>query len=216
MTSSTGGLLVAVASCPNPPLLLVGRTGGPVAEVAELRSACLAAIAVIIDAAPEVVVIVGADAEYDLAEPLSIAVGSELLSQAGWSGPVQRVTVPRTASPADAALAGVRIRQRPGRVALLVMADGSACRTLKAPGYLDERAVDFDDDLTRALLASDWATVAGLRRQPAEDLLVAGRAAWQVLAGVAETGELVATSHYAAAPFGVWYPVISYLPDTVR
>lgn len=214
MTPGSDGLLVAAACCPNPPLLLPGSTGGPVTEVAELRSACLAAIGVILGASPDVVLIVGADAEYDLAEPLSIAVGRELLSQAGWSGQVQRVIVPRTASPADALLAGTRIRQRPGRVALLVMADGSACRTLKAPGYLDERAVGFDDDVTRALLASDWPTVAALQRQPAEELLVAGRPAWQVLAGAAATGALVATGHYAAAPFGVWYPVISYLPDS--
>ena len=42
------------------------------------------------------------------------------------------------------------------------MGDGSACRTLKAPGYLDERAAAFDAEVARALGAAD---VDGARRR---------------------------------------------------
>ena len=36
------------------------------------------------------------------------------------------------------------------RVAVLAMGDGSACRTEKAPGYLDDRSIDFDNSVADA------------------------------------------------------------------
>ena len=97
------------------------------------------------------------------------------------------------------------------RSALLVLGDGSACRDLKAPGYLDPRAEPFDATVTKALAAADPAVLLSLDPVLADELMVAGRAPWQVLAGAAAIpmrGEVL----YDAAPYGVQYTVASWEP----
>jgi hypothetical protein len=47
----------------------------------------------------------------------------------------------------------------------------------------------------------------------AAQLLVAGRAAWQVLAGAVADSPGRSRMHYSGDPFGVWYPVVSWLPE---
>ena len=102
---------------------------------------------------------------------------------------------------------GRMLAARAERVALLVMGDGSARRGLKAPGYLDERAVPFDDDVARALGDADTAALAAIDPTTASDFMAAGRATWQVLAGAVSgsglpwRGEL----HSYRAPSGVGY-----------
>jgi aromatic ring-opening dioxygenase LigB subunit len=96
------------------------------------------------------------------------------------------------------------------RVGLLVLGDGSACRTVKAPGYLDERAEPFDAELARALGAADTEALAGLDAELCRQLLVEGRAPWQVLAGAARGAGLGGTLRYADAPYGVGYFVASW------
>ncbi|XVQ13383.1 class III extradiol dioxygenase subunit B-like domain-containing protein [Spirillospora sp. CA-255316] len=73
------------------------------------------------------------------------------------------------------------------RVALLVMGDGSACLTEKAPGYLDPRAQPYDTAVAEAFERADIAALAGLDPVLSRELHAAGRAAWQVLAGAAST-----------------------------
>ena len=93
------------------------------------------------------------------------------------------------------------------RVGLLVMADGSACRSLRAPGYLDPRAAAFDAALERAVRSGDIGPLRVLDQGLARELLAAGRPAWQVLAG-AIPGKAPATEIlYADDPFGVFYLV---------
>lgn len=106
--------------------------------------------------------------------------------------------------------AGRELAARAGRVALLVMGDGSACRTLKAPGYLDERSVSFDTEASRALGAADLATLSALDESLAYELKVAGRAPWQVLAGAAEGAGLSGRLLYEDAPYGVGYMVATW------
>jgi aromatic ring-opening dioxygenase LigB subunit len=95
-------------------------------------------------------------------------------------------------------------------VALLVMGDGSACRDSKAPGYLDPRAEQFDHRVTTALRNGDAETLLALNAVLAEELMVAGRAPWQVLAGACPSarGEVL----YDAAPYGVQYTVAYWEP----
>jgi hypothetical protein len=227
--------ILAAASVPNPPLLLPGMTGGPVAEVEALRSACLAAIETMAGAEPDLIVLVGGTGSGELDSPLSLRVGRSLLAQAGLNLPIEAVGIPADAAAEECRIAGERIAEHRGRVGLLVMADGSACRSLKAPGYLDERAAPFDAMLTEALLARDWAGIGRLDRQLAAELLVGGRAAWQVMAGALASGESASgelasgelaggelaggelaggeyapTCHYRDDPFGVWYPVLTF------
>lgn len=85
------------------------------------------------------------------------------------------------------------------------MGDGSACRTLKAPGYLDERAASFDQVASAALGAADTNTLMGLDDRLAYELKVAGRAPWQVLAGAGGDARLAGRLLYEDAPYGVGY-----------
>ncbi|WP_184539266.1 class III extradiol dioxygenase subunit B-like domain-containing protein [Micromonospora polyrhachis] len=100
------------------------------------------------------------------------------------------------------------------RVALLVMGDGSACRGEKAPGYADPRARSYDDGVASALAGADPDALLSLDPGLSAELLVAGRAPWQVLAGAVRAaggawrGELT----YYAVPYGVAYFVAEWLP----
>jgi aromatic ring-opening dioxygenase LigB subunit len=93
---------------------------------------------------------------------------------------------------------------------MLVMGDGSACRTVKAPGYLDERAADFDAAAARALGSADVAALSALDESLAYELKAAGRAPWQVLAGAAEGAGLGGRLLYEDAPYGVGYVVAAW------
>ena len=91
------------------------------------------------------------------------------------------------------------------------MGDGTGRRTPK-PGYLDDRAEPFDASVSAALAAADPAALADLDVVLAEDLLVQGRAAWQVLAGAAAGTPWRGEVTYDAAPYGVGYLVSTWLP----
>jgi hypothetical protein len=142
--------------------------------------------------------------------PAALAVAAWLLERTGWAGPVEGLGVGEPLAAERCAEAGRGIGGRPERVALLVMGDGSACRTLKAPGYLDERAVGFDGDVARALGGADVAALQALDADLAYELKVSGRAPWQVLAGAAENAGLAGTLLYEDAPYGVGYVVAAW------
>lgn len=143
--------------------------------------------------------------------PYPLAVGAWLLARAGWtSAPVEGLAVDERLAPGACAAEGRTTAGRAERVALLVMGDGSACRTVKAPGYLDNRATTFDESVARALAAADSGALAALDPVLAAELKAAGRAPWQVLAGAADgttpTGTLLADE----APYGVGYLVATW------
>jgi hypothetical protein len=91
------------------------------------------------------------------------------------------------------------------------MGDGTGRRTPK-PGYLDARAEPFDRHVSAALAAGDPAALAGLDVALADELLVQGRAAWQVLAGAAAGSTWRGQVRYDAAPYGVGYLVATWRP----
>ena len=150
-------------------------------------------------------------AEPDRELPPSLAVAAWLLERTGWSdAPVEGLGVGEPLAADRCFRAGEGIAGRAGRVALLVMGDGSACRTLKAPGYLDERAAPFDAALARALGAADVTALKALDSELAYELKVSGRAPWQVLAGAAEGAGLDGALLYEDAPYGVGYLVAAW------
>ncbi|MDX6361320.1 MAG: hypothetical protein QOC85_323 [Streptomyces sp.] len=143
--------------------------------------------------------------------PPSLAVAAWLLERTGWAdAPVEGLGVGEPLAAERCIEAGQTIAAQAGRVALLVMGDASACRTLKAPGYLDERAADFDAEVARALGAADVAALKTLDAELAYELKAAGRAPWQVLAGAAEGAGLAGTLLYDDAPYGVGYLVAAW------
>jgi len=147
--------------------------------------------------------------EHEL--PPSLAVAAWLLEQAGWPDvPAEGLGVAESMPLERCVRIGADLAGRDERVALLVMGDASACRSLKAPGYLDERAAGFDAEVARALGAAD---VAALKEQDAglaQELKACGRAPWQVLAGAAENTRLTGTLLYDDAPYGVGYLVAAW------
>ncbi|MER6689852.1 class III extradiol dioxygenase subunit B-like domain-containing protein [Streptomyces minutiscleroticus] len=143
--------------------------------------------------------------------PPSLAVAAWLLEHAGGiDAPVEGLGVGDPLDPVLCLDAGREVAGRAGRVALLVMGDGSACRTVKAPGYLDERAEPFDAEVARALGTADVAALKALDTGLAHELKAAGRAPWQVLAGAAEGASLTGELLYEDAPYGVGYVVAAW------
>ena len=207
-------MIIGVVSCPTAPLLLPGATGEPVAEVERLRSACLAAIGGLLGGRPSRIVLLGSDYPHEKGV-LSVAVGTALLLQAGYETPVEPLLVSEHATPQECRELGRTLAAAEVPTAVLVLADGSARRSVKAPGYLDERAAPFDAEIDRALRTPDPAGLAALDPALAAELLVAGRAPWQVLAGAVEGRPFVAETYYSDDPFGVWYPVVRWLPQSV-
>ncbi|MFF0161007.1 class III extradiol dioxygenase subunit B-like domain-containing protein [Streptomyces sp. NPDC005263] len=143
--------------------------------------------------------------------PPSLAVAAWLLERTGWTcAPVEGLGVGEPLAPERCVQVGRDIAAGDERVALLVMGDASACRTLKAPGYLDERAAPFDAEVARALGAADVAALETLDAGLAYELKASGRAPWQVLAGAAEGAGLGGTLLYDDAPYGVGYVVATW------
>lgn len=141
----------------------------------------------------------------------SLAVGAWLLGRADWAdAPVEGRGVDERETAEACAATGRELAASAGRVALLVMGDGSACRTVKAPGYLDERAAGFDAGAARALGTADVAALLALDEELAYELKAAGRAPWQVLAGAAEGAGLEGRLLHEDAPYGVEYIVAAW------
>jgi hypothetical protein len=92
----------------------------------------------------------------------------------------------------------------------LAVGNGSACRSEKAPGFLDEDSFGFDAGLADALTAPDPAALAGIDPTRSAALLAATdgiRALGDVL-----TSAHVATVDYDDDPYGVQYWVVRWAP----
>jgi hypothetical protein len=211
-------VLTAAAVCPHPPLLVPDLAGAAAPELDDVRAACATAIAALAPA--DVLYVVGTDAgvratsfrpwgvavPVDVPEPLPLAV-----LVGGWLTrglPRSFVVVDPALDAGECADLGADLAASAGRVALLVMGDGSARHDLKAPGYVDPRAAAFDGAVAAAFAAADWPVLAGLDPGECDELLVAGRAPWQVLAGAAGNGAAARTvDARSSAPYGVGYHV---------
>ena len=149
----------------------------------------------------------GSEAEPGPALPLPLGLGARLLDEAGYAGPRLLQSV-HPGEPAAACLRlGARLRTLSDRVGMLVMADGSACRSLRAPGYLDPRAAAFDATIEEAVRSGDLTSLQAMDQDLARELLAASRPGWQVLAGAMPSGAHGTEILYNADPFGVFYLV---------
>jgi hypothetical protein len=159
--------------------------------------------------------------------PLSLTIAKWLL--AGMTGSAATTTGPAGQDPpgagsppvvwwgiaADATTAeclelGETIAALAPRVAVLAMGDGPGGRARGVPGAADPAADRYDEQVAAALAAPSPRALAALDPAQAGDLFVAGRAAWQVLAGAAGQDDFDAVLGYAAAPFEVTYFVASW------
>lgn len=100
-----------------------------------------------------------------------------------------------------------------GDVGVVLIADGSATRTPKAPGSFVEGALEFDDRLTDAVSAVDVDYFLDPARvDDVERFGVQGLGAWAVAARFArtQTGEWSGEVDLAADPLGVQYLVAGW------
>jgi hypothetical protein len=214
--------LVAAAVCPHPPLLVPELASGAAPEMDDIRERCRAAVESLTVTRPDLLAVVGSDigaratsfapwgvdVRVDVPEPLPLS-----LLVGGWltRGVVRSfVAVAPDLDAAECAALGAELVTAAERVALLVMGDGSARHTEKAPGYLDLRAAPYDVHVADALARADSAALLALDAAEADGLLVAGRAPWQVLAGAAQDRRLQAGQAFFAAPYGVGYHVVTW------
>jgi len=233
------GMLTAAAVCPHPPLLIPEASGSPGAadaELGRLRTACRQAVAALLAERPDLIAVVGADpkavrtAEYppralgrlhdygvpftvgdqgEPALPLSLTVGKWLLANhpappAAWWG------IASDAPPAECLRLGEKLALLAPRVALRAMGDGPARRARAVPHAADPEADRYDDQLAGILAAGDPGGLAALDPRQDRPLEIAGRAAWQVLAGAAGRDVFDAELRYRGAPFEVSYVVASW------
>lgn len=92
---------------------------------------------------------------------------------------------------------------------ILVIGNGSARRTEKAPGHLDPRAASFDADLGRVLTSPDPAALAAIDPDLARELWAdIGSLTW--LGEEVLTGSERVTVDYDDDPFGVKYWVLRW------
>lgn len=223
-------------------MIVPAVAGGAAAELDDLRAACAEAVTTLGKAGARQIVVFGADSamtSYDPPQrgslrpwgvdldvslgphdplrshelPLSLAIGAWLLRQ---HQPHQPVVVNMQGIAADASPAACRhfgeCCAPDGPWALLVMGDGSASRGVKSPGYDDPRAAPYDDALAVALAGVDLDALHGLDPDVSRELRVAGRPAFQALAGAvgAAGGTWSGELSYNAAPYGVGYFVASW------
>jgi hypothetical protein len=221
-------MIVSAAVVPHPPLLLKALSGAErVPEVEELREAAEQAIARVLADQPDVVFGVGGAQSScrwpvgaSLAKfaylgqprpdrttlPLSLSVIAELMPR-GAISKMELHSIASDASLEGAVAFGRALARRAQRVGLVVAGDGSARRGVKAPGNLDPRALHFDETIRAAFAHGDMRMLRSIDPLLAEQLMVAGRAAWQVLAGALEERTFRADFIYCSDPFGVNYMV---------
>ncbi|MFG2166507.1 class III extradiol ring-cleavage dioxygenase family protein [Micromonospora chersina] len=234
--------LVAAAVCPHPPLIAPELAGAAAPELDDLRAAADAAVARLLAADPEAILLVGAGPEterFGSADhgslrpfgldrhvrlwkvncagsdrlPLSLTIGAWLVNRSGTELPRLARAVAADAAPAECAALGAElVGEADGRIALLVLGDGSACRGVKAPGYDDPRAPAYDEGVASALAGADAEGLLGLDPVLSAELRAAGRAPWQVLAGAARAagGDWRGDLSYHRAPYGVAYFVANW------
>lgn len=166
-------------------LALLPTYAGIEDPVAELRSAAQQAVRWLVEGAADTPVSVAAS------NPGASRVADHLVGEAG--ARVRRLD-----------LGG----EAPDGGPSLIIGNGSASRTEKAPGHLHPAAADFDDRLDACLRAPDPDAIAALDRKLADEVW----ADVEALVAVAESlrGARLIGIDYAEEPFGVCYRVVRW------
>ncbi|MDT9594067.1 hypothetical protein RDV89_13370 [Nocardioides zeae] len=129
---------------PGVPALLPAHAG-LTDPVAELRAAALEGVRLLREASDRVAVVTGPASADDVRRGVTVGAGERVARHL-----------------LDGAEVTVHTEVPAGARAVLVVGNGSATRTEKAPGHLDERAEGFDAALGGALAAADGDRLADL------------------------------------------------------
>lgn len=148
--------------------------------------------------------------------PLSVTVGAFVLAAAtgGEAVDVSAAEVDLGADTRACELMGATLADSAGRVAFLVVGDGSAATSEQSPGYLREGASDLDDLVSGALRDGRVEEVLTITPASGADALMAGRASLQVLAGATRGHRLRTTRWSRFGDLGVTYWVGSWVAES--
>jgi hypothetical protein len=183
---------VRILVLPPVPALLPMYAGAEDA-VPELRKACREAVAWLVEAGVDSVGVLSARDDGPVGtglmeRTLGERVATTLLEEAGFGGAI------KVGDPSEH---------------LVVMSNGSARRSERAPGYLDDRAPAFDDAIERALGAGDGEALRNIDLALAEELMASGAQVLQAL-GAMDHAVAAARLLYADDPYGVRYWVATW------
>ena len=144
------------------------------------------------------------------------ALGVHALSRADWNGDVIAVEVGPSAADVDEAVVGLVTQLGDGRTwAVVVVGDGSAALSVKAPGYLIPGAEDVDRALVGAVLSADFDGLRNTDLEQAHWAMVGGAGVWATIAravaalGATSAGATI-TALYDDTPLGVRYVVATW------
>ena len=207
--------VLAAAIVPAAPVLLPQLTGKTPAA-GEVREAAFESIAAMLAAKPDVVVVVaeaspagwfdpstplglgriGGHSGNEDGLPIPLAIGAQLLRDAGWQGSVALLGLEPGIRPQNVDL--------PDRSALLLMANGSARCTEKAPGAFHPGSEDFNDSLSSALREADLESLSRIDVDAAREQW-SDAAAPLALLGTAMDAPASTTLTYTNPWGGVYY-----------
>jgi hypothetical protein len=202
-------------------LALLPAYAGQEDPLPDLRRACHEAVARLVKGHPgEVLVVAVASTSEGMPppEPAGVRVARHLLLEAGYTGRV-RVAV-QTPGMGEGAPVD-RESADPGDVpsdvdrpeAVLVVANGTATRSEKAPGHLDDRSFAFDEAVGSALDMGDAAVLRALDEALGRELWCRDVPAFRAMGRLAR-GRVTARMTWAGDPYGVQYWVARWTCDS--
>ena len=231
--------IVSAALVPAAPVIVPGLSGHTM-PAPEVRSAALDAIQRMIDAGvDEVIVLAEADrdglfdstapwglhrigglhpfseagAVFDQLLTMPLAIGASMLRDAGWTGTTYFHALERTISANAAAEVGRGLGTTKRSVGLLLLGNGSACCTEKAPGSFHPQANEFNTSLVGMIRQGNRAAMMALPTQGAAEQLSDIRVPLQVFAGATPEHRLVSSIGFTGDFAGVYYICATFLPN---
>ena len=231
--------IVSAALVPAAPVIVPGLSGHTM-PAPEVRSAALDAIQRMIDAGVDEVIVLAeavrdglfdstapwglhrigglhpfseAGAVFDQLLTMPLAIGASMLRDAGWTGTTSFHALERTMSADAAAEVGRGLGTTKRSVGLLLLGNGSACCTEKAPGSFHPQAETFNATLLTVIRQGDRAAMMELSAHDTADQLSDVRVPLQVFAGATSGHGFLGSIAFADDFAGVYYICATLLLD---
>lgn len=227
--------VVGIAVIPAAPILVTGLTGTATPAL-DVRAAALAAIGDVLRSEPEFIVMIAQgdrDAHFDESAslhlhrlggmqddrpsqhssvmPLSLAIGTSLLRDAGWTGPFDGRLADAAMSSAQAQSLGRHLCADSRRLGVLLLANASACSSAAAPGSWHEGSEAFNADVLEVIRTRDSQALTRLTQSSCREQLSDAFVPMHVLAGLTSETD-TSTVHHAGEFRGVQHMCASILP----
>ena len=148
--------------------------------------------------------------------PGPLAIGAALLRDAGWSGRAQYRTLSASTSAGEAEQCGRELAEAGSRVGLLLLGNGSACSTPKAPGSLHPQAEAFNAEFVRAITQGDVSSILAWTAEQFVEQLSDARVPLQVFAGALDTSAHALSLRFAEEFQGVFYACAGWSSQSLR